>query len=138
MCLVPVPLCLFVCLCLCFSVCLSVSVCLPLCFCLSVPLCVSVWVLSVCLSVCLSLSLSLSLELSRHMDVSVHTGPQPTLPSTHSKPASSCTPIAPVTGGGGGGCSGDTCVTQACSVCPAVCFNGSLFLYTPDWCVLVA
>ena len=37
-----------------------------------------------------------------------------------------------------GGCSGDTCVTQACSVCPAVCFNGSLFLYTPDWCVLVA
>ena len=40
--------------------------------------------------------------------------------------------------GGGGGCSGDTCVTQACSVCPAVCFNGSLFLYTPDWCVLVA
>ena len=37
-----------------------------------------------------------------------------------------------------GGCSGDTCVTQAGSVCPAVCFNGSLFLYTPDWCVLVA
>ena len=37
-----------------------------------------------------------------------------------------------------GGCSGDTCVTQACSVCPAVCFNGSLFLYTPDSCVLVA
>ena len=37
-----------------------------------------------------------------------------------------------------GGCSGDTCVTQACSVCLAVCFNGSLFLYTPDWCVLVA
>ena len=37
-----------------------------------------------------------------------------------------------------GWCSGDTCVTQACSVCPAVCFNGSLFLYTPDWCVLVA
>ena len=27
-----------------------------------------------------------------------------------------------------GGCSG--CVTQACSVYPAVCFNGSLFLYT--------
>ena len=77
-----------------------------------------------------------AMELSRHVDVSVHTGPQPTLPSTHSKPASSCTPIAPVTGGGG--CSGDTCVTQACSVCPAVCFNGSLFLYTPDWCVLVA
>ena len=23
-------------------------------------------------------------------------------------------------------------------MCPAVCFNGSLFLYTPDWCVLVA
>ena len=40
--------------------------------------------------------------------------------------------------GGGGGCSGDTCVTQACSVYPAVCFNGSLFLYTPDRCVLVA
>ena len=79
-----------------------------------------------------------AMELSRHVDVSVHTGPQPTLPSTHSKPASSCTPIAPVTGGGGGGCSGDTCVTQACSVCPAVCFNSSLFLYTPDWCVLVA
>ena len=34
-------------------------------------------------------------------------------------------------GGGGGGCSGDTFVTQACSVYPAVCFNGSLFLYTP-------
>ena len=45
-------------------------------------------------------------------------------------------PIAPVTGGGG--CSGDTCLTQAFSVYPAVCFNGSLFLYTPDWCVLVA
>ena len=40
-----------------------------------------------------------AMELSRHVDVSVHTGPQPTLPSTHSKPASSCTPIAPVTGG---------------------------------------
>ena len=37
-----------------------------------------------------------------------------------------------------GGCSGDTCVTQACSVYPAVCFNGSLFLYTSDRCVLVA
>ena len=38
-----------------------------------------------------------------------------------------------------GGCSGGAlCVTQACSVCPAVCCNGSLFLYTPDWCVLVA
>ena len=57
-----------------------------------------------------------AMELSRHVDVSVHTGPQPTLPSTHSKPASSCTPIAPVTGGGGGGCSGDSCVTQAGSV----------------------
>ena len=54
-----------------------------------------------------------AMELSRHMDVSVHTGPQPTLPSTHSKPASSCTPIAPVTGGGA---AEDTCVTQACSV----------------------
>ena len=79
-----------------------------------------------------------AMEFSRHVDVSVHTGPQPTLPSTHSKPTSSFTPIAPVTGGGGGGCSGDTCVTQACSVYPAVCFNGSLFLYTPDRCVLVA
>ena len=39
-----------------------------------------------------------AMELSRHVDVSVHTGPQPTLPSTHSKPVSSCTPIAPVTG----------------------------------------
>ena len=67
---------------------------------------------------------------------------RPSHPSpSASGPASSCTPIAPVTGGvgwGGGVCSGDTCVTQACSVCPAVCFNGSLFLYTPDWCVLVA
>ena len=44
-----------------------------------------------------------AMELSRHVDVSVHTGPQPTLPSTHIKPTSSCTPIAPVTGGGGGG-----------------------------------
>ena len=32
-----------------------------------------------------------AMDLSRHVDVSVHTGPQPTLPSTHSKPASSCT-----------------------------------------------
>ena len=39
-----------------------------------------------------------AMELSRHVDVSVHTGPQPTLPSTHSKPVSSCTPIAPVSG----------------------------------------
>ena len=44
-----------------------------------------------------------AMELSHQVDVSVHTGPQPTLPSTHSKPALSCTPIAPVTGGGGGG-----------------------------------
>ena len=44
-----------------------------------------------------------AMELSYHVDVSVHTGPQPTLPSTHSKPALSCTPIAPITGGGGGG-----------------------------------
>ena len=44
-----------------------------------------------------------AMELSRHLDVSVHRGPQPILPSTHSKPASSCTPIAPVTGWGGGG-----------------------------------
>ena len=44
-----------------------------------------------------------AMELSRHVDVGVHTGPQPTLPSTHSKPTSSCNPIAPVTGGGGGG-----------------------------------
>ena len=33
-----------------------------------------------------------AMELSRHVDVSVHPGPQPTLPSTHSKPTSSCTP----------------------------------------------
>ena len=58
-----------------------------------------------------------AMELSRQVDVSVHTGPQPTLPSTHSKPASSCIPIAPVTG-----------VVQRRHLCPAVCFNGSLFL----------
>ena len=53
-----------------------------------------------------------AMDLSRHVDISVHTGPQPTLPSTHSKPASSFTPIAPVTGGGGGGggCAAETLV----------------------------
>ena len=60
---------------------------------------------------------------------SVHAGPQPTLPSPHSKPTSSCTPSHQLLAG----CSGDTC-----SVYPAVYFNGSLFLYTPDRCVLVA
>ena len=43
-----------------------------------------------------------AMELSHHLDVSVHTGPQPTLPSTHSKPASSCTPSHQLLGGGGG------------------------------------
>ena len=63
-----------------------------------------------------------AMELSRHLDVSVHTGP-PFLQHTASqhRPAPPSHQLL-------GGCSGDTCVTQACSVCPAVCFNGSLFL----------
>ena len=79
-----------------------------------------------------------AMELSRHVDVSVHTGPQPTLPSTHSKPASSCTLSHQLLGGGGGGAAETLVSTQACSVYPAVCFIGSLFLHTPDRCVLVA